>query len=345
MIMKNQLFAAAVFLGASGSAFGQAADFYTNFVRQVQLPSGLTWDITVLPEGEQFSPLPIDPGGARFEVWTVQNDPVTVFLLDTKYVGTYVPVANVNIRTEDPYNYTGGIPRTRADRPIIIDIEVNGLLTGAEYPDAAKSVNLLRHVQSYGEGGTGQDIDRTQATLVRQVSLTDNALHRMSYSVSSIPGADRSKVRGEERYSVFSLDDYQAPPSQLSSMYVQIWPVADGQISGIEDGEELRFNTPKLTFTLNDLYPDSRTYVQIYPGPSALGTEGLVLPGTGLVVYDSVPHDKTLVVDDWSHIITESGQYTMELLTVTPFGIDRLDHVTFDIDRDISVNGAVTTVE
>ncbi len=344
--MKNNLIASALLLiGSSTSVFGQASDFFTNFVRQVQLPSGVIWDTTVAPTGEQFSPLPINPGGARFELWTVQNDPLTVFLLDTRYVGTYVPVADVLIRTEDPYNYTGGIPRTRADRPIMIDIQISGIQTGPEFPDAAKSVELLRHVQSYGVKGTGQGIDRTQATLARRVSLVDNALHRMTYMVSSVPGADRSKLRGEERYSVFSLDDYQAPPSQLSSMFVQIWPVADGTIQGVTEGQKIRFNTPKLTFTMNDLYPDSRTYTQIYPGPPVLGTEGTVLAGSGLIIYDSVPHDRTIVLDGWADVVTESGEYTMELLTATPFGVDRLAVVTFSVNRDLSVNGAVTTME
>ena len=41
----------------------------------------------------------------------------------------------------------------------------------------------------------------------------------------------------------------------------------------------------------------------------------------------------------------ESPTATMELLTETPFGIDRLDYDTFQIDRDLTVNGGVTTIE
>ncbi|MGB6222689.1 hypothetical protein [Haloferula sp.] len=343
----HQLLAIAALLATSGSALGQAADFYTNFVRQVQLEPGMPevrWDVSVLPEGEQLSPLAINPGGARFELWTVKSDPLTVYLLDSKYVGSYIPIAHTIIRTEDPYTYTG-IPRTRADRQFIVDVQVEGLLSGLTDPEASKSVNLLRHVQSYGAGGTGANIDRTQATLLTQSSLVNNAIHRMTFAVTSIPGADRSKVRGEERFSVFSVDDYQAPASQLASMHVQIWPVADGMISGIADGESLRFNTPSLTLTMNDLYPDSRTYAQIYEGSPALGTVGTVISGSALIYYDSVPHDRTLVIEDWADSVEESGQYTIELLTETPFGIDRLDHVTFTINRDIEVNGTVTTVE
>jgi len=331
-----------------GMANGQAADFFTNFVRQVQRPPdgtpGVSRDVSVAATGEQLSPLAIEDGGARFELWTVQSDPLTVYLLDSKLVGTYVPVANVSILTEDPYTYTG-IPRTRADRPFTVNVEVNGLLSGATDPESSKSVKLLRHVQSYGAGGTDVNVDRSQATLLSQVSLVSNGNFRLNYSVTSIPGADRSKVRGEERFTVFSLEDYMAPESQLSSMFVQIWPVADGAITGFTPNEKIRFKVPQITATMNDLYPDSRTYIQVYKGDPQLGTEGAVVPGSSLIVYNSIPESRTLIINDWDSVITEDGRWTMELLTATPFGIDRLAHVSFDVDRTLEVNGSFTTFE
>ena len=335
-----------------GELRGQAADFFTNFVRQVQNPTtsggqSVIYDLPVAPVSDadgELSPLSIEPGGARFELWTIQNDPLQYYLLDTRYVGTYVPVANAIIRTEDPYIYTG-IPRTRADRPFIVDITTEGLLSGDDVPEASKSVTLLRHVQSYGTDGDGVGLDRTQATLIHQVSLVNNAIHRLSYAVSSIPGADRSKIRGEERFSAFSVADYQAPASQLASMYVQIWPVADGLISGITHNQFIRYKMPTITISLNDLYPDSRTYVQVYPGEESLGTTGTVVPGSALIVYEAVPQDRVLTVKDWDDAIAEDGRWTMELLTVTPFGTDRPHHVPFEVDRTIDVNASFTTIE
>jgi hypothetical protein len=343
--MKTKTFVILALLQASlGSAFGQAGAIYTNFVRQIQLPSGVLWDASVTPAGEQLSPLAINPGGARFELWTIKSDPLTVYLLDTRYVGTYVPMADVNIRTEDPYTYTG-IPRTRADRPFVVDVTTSGLLSGDDVPQSSKSVKLLRHVQSYGVGGTGDGIDRSQATLLHQVSLVNNAIHRLSYTVTSIPGADRAKVRGEERFSVFSLEDYQAPESQLASKFVQIWPVADGSIAGMAQDQLVKFKLPNITLTLNDLYPDSRTYVQVYKGEPVLGTTGVAIPGSGLVIYDSVPQNRVLDIKDWDEVIAEDGRWTMELLTATPFGIDRLAYVSFNVDRTIEMNGSFTTIE
>jgi hypothetical protein len=327
-----------------GGAYGQAGAIFTNFVRQVQLPSGVVWDSSVLPAGEQFSALAINPGGARFELWTVKDDPLTVYLLDTKYVGTYVPMAEVIIRTEDPYTYTA-IPRTRADRPFVVHVTTTGLRSEEVAPEASKSVKLLRHVQSYGVGGTGVAIDRSQATLLHQVSLVNNATHRLSYTVTSVPGADRSKVRGEERFSVFSLEDYQAPSSQLASMFVQIWPVADGVIAGIAQDQLIRFKLPQLTLTLNDLYPDSRTYAHVYKGNPVLGTQGTVVPGSALIVYEAIPQSRVLTVKDWDAVIDSDGRWTLEILTATPFGVDRIAYVSFNVDRTIEMNGTFTTIE
>jgi hypothetical protein len=113
----------------------------------------------------------------------------------------------------------------------------------------------------------------------------------------------------------------------------------------LTNGQLVRFDTPKVTVTLEDLYPDSRTYAQLYPGAPTLGTEGRVIPGSGLVIYEAVPHNRTLVLENWDTMIDQDGQWTIEVLTVTPFGIDRLAYVTFNIDRSIEVQGTVTTLD
>lgn len=325
----------------SSMASAQTVATYTNFIRQIQLPSGVQYDVSVAPTGEQLSALEINPGGANFQLWTVKSSPLTNYLLDTKYVGTYVPIGTVAIRTEDPYTV---IPRTRADRPFYVDYSVSGLLTGATDPVASKSVTLLRHVQSYGAGGTGIGIDRTQATLFSQASLTTNGAQTLTYAVNSIPGTDRSKVRGEERFSIFSVADYQSPAAQLASQYVQVWPVADGSIAGITNGQLVRFQLPNLTLTINDIYPDARVYAQAYMGTAVLGTSGSILPGSALIINDTVPQSRVLTLNKYDSVFTQDGVWTVELLTSTPFGIDRLAVITFTLNRTIKVNGTVTTI-
>lgn len=349
ILSKESLLAVVCLAGSTTWVSAQnTAEGFTNFIRQVQLPyepDRITRDVYVSStsgdDGAILSPLEINPGGARFELHTVKASPLTSYLLDTRYVGSYVPIANVAIRSGDPYSQ---IPRTRADMPFYVDITVDGLLNGADDPEASKKVKLLRHTQSYG-GGDGTAIDRSQAPLYSQSFITTNGSNTLTYQVTAIPGADRSKVRGEERFSVFSIEDYQAPASQLASMFVQIWPVATGTISGITNGQEIRFKAPDLTFTISDIYPDSQIYAQIYPGNQALGTEGSILPGSALVINETVPQDRTLSVSNWDFAITGDGIWTVELLTHTPFGVDRLQWITFIVDRTITVNGSVTTIE
>jgi hypothetical protein len=315
---------------------------YTNFIRQVQFPSEVIWDASVAPAGQQLSALAINPGGARFELWTVSSVGPTSFLLDSSFVGTYIPVASVVVRSEDT---TSPIPRTRADRPFYVDLSLSGLLSGATDPEPSKSVKFFRHVQSYGVGGTGIGIDREQATLLTQTSITTNGTQNLTFLINSVPGADRSKVRGEERFSVFSLEDYQAPETQITSQFIQIWPVADGTITGITPNQLIRFSMPQVTLALNDLYPNSTTYVQAYKGSAQLGTNGTIVPGSALVIADSIPQSRVLVLQDYDAVLTSDGIWTMELVTMTPFGIDRLAFVTFNLNRTISVNGSFTTIE
>lgn len=344
--MKKYL-STALFFPVISLCHGQSTyDGYQNFIRQVQMPSdgseGTVWNVPVDAAGEDQSPLEINPGGARFELHTVNSDPFIGYLLDTKYVGSYVPVAEVQIRTEDPYET---VPRTRADRPFNVEITINGLLSGEDDPEPSKKVKVLHHVQSYGAGGTSSGIDRDQATLLGQGYIEENGQQTLSFLVNSIPGGDRAKIRGEERFSVYSLEDYQAPESHLDSLYVQIWPVADGSITGITDGQTLKFGAPNLTLTINDIYPDAQIYAQVYQGSQSLGTEGTVIPGSAEVINEPVPQNRSITLENWDRVITGDGLWTVELLTSTPFGIDRLDYVTINVDRTISVNGTVTTIE
>lgn len=330
--------------GTSAATLAQTIT-YANFIRQIQQPSGVQWDMSVAPAspaGGSLSPLAIEPGGARYELWTVKSSPLTNYLLDTKYVSAYIPGATVAIRSGDPYPT---IPRTRADQPFYVDITITGMLSGAADPAASKSVNLLHYLQSYGVGGTGVGIDRNQATLSSTASIVTNGLQTLTYAVNTVPGADRSKVRGEERFTVFSLADYQAPSTQLASQFIQIWPIADGTITGITPGQTIRSAMPQVTFTLNDLYPSSRSYAQVYKGSPALGTTGTMVPGSNLVISDSIPSNRVLLVNDYDSIFDADGLWTMELLTETPFGTDRLAYLSFTLDRTIEVISGVSTME
>jgi hypothetical protein len=317
---------------------------YTNFIRQVQIPSGVQWDAAVAASGQTNSPLPIDTSGARFELWTVLSSPLTSYLLDTRYVSSYAPSAEVVITSEDPYTL---IPRTRADRPFTVEVNVSNLLSDPSAPDAAKSVQFLRHVQSYGENGTGENLDRTQATLQSQGLITSNGKQKFEFPLTVIPGADRTKVRGEERFSVFTVADSSAPAAQLSSRYVQVWPVTTAQIAGISMNQKFRLQMPKLTITYDDLYPDSQTYVQVYKGEKQDDAKGTMVKASWVPGNGSVSEDRVILLNgsDYEAAFNGDGRWTMEVVTITPFGKERLAYVSFDVDRTIELNGTFSTIE
>ncbi len=346
--MKSLLCLIPVAILAIPQVSADVTPVYTNYIRQFQSPSGVVWDATdtVLPSGVQSSHLAINPGGARFDLWTIKNTPYTEYLLDTKYVSTYTPIAEISISSEDPYTV---IPRTRADRPFSVLVKITGLSVDPAYPAASKSVTLCRYVQSYGLGGTGVGVDRTQATLKSQASIATMAPQTLNYALTSVPGANLAKLSGEERFAVSTLLDVSTtpstPPTQLASQIIQIWPIADGSIAGLTQGQVIRFAMPQLTVTLNDLYPHSTTYAQVYQGSPVLGTVGTVVPGSSLVISEAIPENRTLTVSNYDAVLPSDGVWTMELLTVTPFGTDRLAYLSFTLNRTIEMNGTFTTSE
>lgn len=315
---------------------------FVQFIRQIQMPDELEWDLSVERKGDALSPLAINPSGARFELWAVDSETLASFLLDTTYVNSYIPVAEVKISTEDPYEI---IPRTRVDRPFTVEISLNGLTSDSDAPEAAQRVKLLRHVQAYQGKGTGKNIDRGNATLISEGSLSDNGDHLLEYALTSIPGGDREKVRGEERFSVFSLTDVNAPESILDSNTVQIWPMASFNVEGISQGQLVDGPSPHLSVELSDLYPDSWTYLQVYQGSPSLGTDGILVPGSSVLIDGTIPHDERLTVKDLDSVVRKDGSWTLELITVTPFGTERLWHTTFQVKRSVRVNSSITTVQ
>jgi hypothetical protein len=300
---------------------------FVHFIRQVQMPSGVSWDIPVEQAGEMQSGLQLDTSGSRFELWIVRVDPLEVYLLNSTFIGV-CPTASVTIRSEDPYSI---LPRTRADRPFYVDVTVQGISNDEGLPESSKAVNLFRFAQSYGTDGTGVGLDRTVATLISQSTITDNGTQTFTYSLSSVPGSDPMTLRGEERFSVYSLEGDVTPPSQIASQSIQIWPVATGNISGIANGQIIGPSMPDLTLVLNDLYPDSCTWTQVYKGGPKLAATGTVVPDSYVVLNSPIPENCIIQLSDYDQVFDSDGLWTMEILTKTPFGTERLACVSFTI--------------
>lgn len=359
--MKNLIHCITASSLLSGVGFAEDVS-YLNTIRQFQEPSKVQWDASTTVASASVgdginSELEINPGGANFELWTLKSStgaaPVE-YLLSSSYVGAYIPIVTLEITSEDT---AAPVLRTRADRPFQVYVKTEGLLAGEKDPEASKSVKFLRYVQSYGVNGTGENLDRDQATEL-PLSLpapmpvgiiNQNGDLPLTFASSEIPAKDLSKIRGEVTFTLKTqVDDrngYHIDEKQLASKTIQIWPVADGKISGVTTNQAIRFSLPTLTFSLNDLYPGSTTYAQVYKGEAVLGTVGKPVPGSAFVNTEGIPQNKVITLTDYDSVFDSDGRWTMEVVTVTPFGTDRLDHVTFDVNRTIKMNGSFTTIE
>lgn len=334
---------ACLFLAALIAAPAFASDTWVNFIRQNQVKSGVVWDMPVDPQGNGPSAMALEEDGSLFQLWTIRQNNFKDYLLDQKVVGTYLPSADVLIETGDPYPH---IHRTRADQPFRVTIKVNGLLAGAGVPDAATRVLTEHHLAPYSTGQTSIDPRiATGGTPANSGHITKNGDTILNFSSSTLPASDPTRALGEEHFVVHSLPDLDAPQTQIASNFVQVWPVASASIQGLQPGETVRFRTPPLQLHLHDLYPSSTTYLQIYPGSPQLGINGTKIDGSILVLDQDTKEDRILSVTDWEAAFESEGEYTMEIITETPFGPERLTYLSFQVDRVLAVNAQIGDYE
>lgn len=300
---------------------------YTHYIRQVAYPESLVHDTIVASSG-QMQGQPLGTTGSRYELWCIRLSPMKALLVAETICSGSLPSASVTIRSADPYPY---LPRTRADKPFQVDIAVQGLLDDPEAPEPSRSVTLQKTAQSYGAAGIGDDIDRSAAVILNQTAVNANGSTTLAIPSHSLPGDDSMKVRGEQRFSILTIGSLSMPASVIASQFIQIWPVADAAIEGIAAGQTIGPETPLLTFHLNDLYPSSTTYAQIYKGSPRVGVVGRVIPDSTFVINTSTPQSRVATKQDYLSLFDSDGIWTMEIVTETPFGSDRIACVSFTV--------------
>ena len=322
-----------------------AGEGYSNFVRQTQQSTGVVWSMSVNPKGAAASQGLLEKDGSLFQLWTVNQATAAEYLLDQKLVGAYMPSATVTVQTLDPYSLR---PRTRADQPFTVTVDVAGLVSGANVPDAAKRVVLEHHLASYKPGKPFPTPAQATAGVPKSsVSLYNNGATKVTFDVTSLTGTgeDSTTASGEEHFVVHALADGTFTQSQIASASVQIWPVASGSITGINEGDKIRSHAPTLTVTMTDLYPRSGTYLQAYMGPVGPATNPKRVGDWAKVLDGSTSASELLTVSDYDDVFPVDGTYTIELVTETPFGVERLDWVTFTVDREIEIRAMLSGLE
>ncbi len=295
-----------------------------SFLRQQQQGSGVVWDMPVSSNNTNPAPLSLANGGTLFQFWTVETQTAKDHLLDQKRMAAYLPTAGIKVRTLDPHTKQ---QRTRVDQPFTVEIQLDGLLTGTEFPLSASSVLIERHLVS------NQDEQiALSGTPARSAFISNNGKTVLRFEASSLAATDPTKASGEEHFVIHTLADGSDTQTQIASATVQILPVASGAIKGITQGETLRFQVPQLNLTLNDLYPRSDTHLMLFEGSQINGTQGEVIHSHPL--DGDTTDSTTLQVSSLDSKITRDGTYTLALVSDTIYGRELLcDSLTFSVKR------------
>ncbi len=334
-----------------------------SFVRQTDLSTGQVYDVPyITPGGPYTSAIPVSEDGAKFELFARGTAwDTNIYLLDTQLVYAYGPTATVTITTEDPYVFGDPssatyVRRTRSDRPFSVKTSVTGLVTAHDASAAEKSVYYAVQAMNY-DPATYSSLNKPNYLLhsynLGNGNLTWGPLYHELTSPTLLTGC------GQQTYTVVRYAADQVPDTILTQPSVQVWPVATATVDKITGGQVFIDRIPTITFTMNHLYPDSRTYAQIYPGNAVLGKVGTIITGTERrygttynpsqgVTPTNVPQDVQIAIDNISAYASADGIYTLEVITETPFfnrAGERLLNITFEVDRVIASRGSLSTAE
>lgn len=319
------------------SLSGQSRGDWTVTLVQKHLESSGVFQGRVEMEGSRVSFAPVPEGGSEFNLWAYRRGPdgLEEHLVDTEVVGAYLPKGEIWITTQDPYSE--GIPRTRIDQGFTLNFEIEGLMEGADAPEAARKV-LLDHKIAVAQGdpkknNLGPEADFNQSFIDR------NGVGGINFIASNLPGSDPFNDAGVESFKLFALPDGDVAELELSSAQVQIWPLSQASFSGVSSSSVYTI-APDVSVDLVNLYPDSETWAQVYKGPERVGTNGIRLVENMALVKDSVPRDTVLKFTKLDTILDSNGEWTIEVITRTPFGIERLAHTSININRDLKLRGS-----
>lgn len=308
-------------------AFGLAATHakdestnYLNFIIQKQNDENGTEHLLtgIKPTGSSTAPKGVT-GSSVFSLWTVHRTKGTEHFLDEKTVSSYHPQATITITTKDPYKR---IPRTRVDQPFTVTHNVDGLVTNdPNVQAAAKSVILQHKVISYHPDKYFKD---ASADVSKTVGVIDKNGTTSDTHITLVKAPDLTQARGREVFTIYARPDFGANASMLARAKVQIWPIAKATVTGIDTNTNY-IRLPDIHVKLNDLYPDSTTYVRLYEGaPKANPKNPHIINTSYVIIDDSTPQNRTFSINGLETGITQEGRYTVEVIHITPFGTDLL---------------------
>lgn len=317
---------------------------YLNFIIQIQSdPINTTHKIDDIDASGSTTALQGIAGSSVFQLWTIHRTTAEEHLLDEKTVSSYHPQATIKITSADPYT---AIPRTRVDQPFHVTYTVSGIITDdPSVQEAAKSVVFNHDVIPYLPG-TNQPAADAPCECEEHDTITANGTTTKTY-YTHLQGTDLTTVRGEEQFSIYANPDFGViGASLLAKAKVQIWPIAQASISGFDSTVEYT-KIPSVAVSLVDLYPSSTTYLRVYKGaPTTTPTDPININTSYVNINDVEPQNRNYTLNSLDSQIREDGDYTLEILHQTPFGLDLLAQTyPLKVKRGIKVNGNINSSE
>lgn len=326
--------------------------------------------------GGNYTPLlPVSDSGnvyklyAKGTAWDTKE-----YLLDTKIIKAYSPSASFTIETGDPYfrgdpSSPNFVMRTRADEPYKFSVAISGVIENDATAAAAEKAVEIEFIGTdyYADtysplGIPNVRVEQQPYALRTPYVAVGNQSFPFGYDAALYPvlntPADKTKCVGEIQLKVKRYAADGIPATYIAEPKIEVWPVASATFTGVVDNQVFIDAIPELVFTYKDLYPDSKTYVQIYSGEGVNGTVGTIVETTerkygayynpSLSDHTTVPQNVSIGVTGLSSYTPKDGIYTMEIITETPFhgrAQIRLKRVTFEVDRVISSRGKLSTAE
>ena len=301
------------------------------------------------------SAMPVPEGGSEFDLWAVLTPTPSILNnwstedvwthIGNKVVTGYLPQGTLKITTTDSYNQAEGIRRTRVDEPFTLTTTIAGLQPNDEdAPPAAKKVIFDHRVSLTPLTETVLLPDPTQTPeLASQGDIITNGSEPEVY-LGRIPSDDIYTTSAIETFSVVALADGETASLVLSTAQIEIWPLTSATFNNINQAG-VYSAMPDFTIDLTNVYPDSDTFLQLYSGPYVEGMTGTKLNG-GLVHRDSKTSNATLAFNMLESSLPNQGTYTIEVITVTPFGTDavRGGHLTFDYRNGLTVRAGIHSI-
>lgn len=331
-----------------GCAFSTAENWVVK-LDQRHLESSGSMMVEVDPVGTGMSALAIPEGGSEFTLWAIGQDAQGLpqwYEIDSQVVGAYMPTGELSISTEDPV-VVNGVHRTRIDRPFSVTYTVGGLKpAAADAPEAAKKVLLDHNIAYYAEGYVSPNNLGSETDFL-QSDITTNGVGTLSFPITNMTLADGALNAGREVFRLYALPDGVYAQNQLSEAKIDVWPIVSASFSGIE---ELTYSQlPEFSVLVSDIYPESHVYVVCYKGDdrTAAISEGTYYEfNTQGQRYNSdpIPIDAVLPIDELAKGVTEAGNWTVEVLSDSIFGIESLRTLKFNYTSSIKVRGSINSL-